>query len=253
MSANDLFANIVCQLDMLRTNGHLMSPDRFRVIRNTIMQDIDMMVLQNDENVAVRVRRLGIQGPHNEPNRLQLQPVNEPMLIWGSPYSPLSTREVVSPMSPIETPPRMLSTLEANGGGWVQVVHRNEAPQAINIPQPQLVQVRQPPQQLTWAEQWRQLKHRNKRSCIGRARFEARCKDDCAICLDKHTNGESVVTECGHTFGSQCWETWMSNPSGNHTCPTCRHNKPKTTFFAMRVDRRGFRAQVADQVAEQIF
>jgi hypothetical protein len=212
--SNQFFVNIISDVDMLRTRGHQLSHEDFRHVRQSIMNNIDLMVMQNEHDDFLN--RISL----NRERRLNLL---EP--------------RVVSPRSPVAPPPP--PRIEANGGGWVQIRHREDA-------WGELPNWAEPP---TWAEQWRQLKNLNKRSCIGRARFEAICKDECAICLEKHTNGDSVITECGHTFGSQCWETWMSNPTGNHTCPTCRHNKPKTTFFAMRRDKtRNLREPIAQQI-----
>ena len=78
-----------------------------------------------------------------------------------------------------------------------------------------------------------------KKRAIGKARYEAECKETCAICLDKHTNGESVVTEeCKHCFGKECWKNWMSNPSGNQKCPTCREERPTVLTYTLREERR---------------
>jgi hypothetical protein len=74
-----------------------------------------------------------------------------------------------------------------------------------------------------------------KKRSIGQARFEANCEEACAICLDTHTNGDSVVTqECNHCFGKECWKTWMCNPTGNQTCPTCRTDRPNVISYTMR-------------------
>jgi hypothetical protein len=72
---------------------------------------------------------------------------------------------------------------------------------------------------------------------IGKANFEANCSEACAICLDTHINGESVVTKCKHSFGKRCWQEWMVNPHGNQRCPTCREPCPKITDFIMRRPR----------------
>jgi len=77
-----------------------------------------------------------------------------------------------------------------------------------------------------------------KKRSIGPARFEANCEEACAICLDTHTNGDSVVTqECNHCFGKECWKTWMCNPTGNQTCPTCRTDRPNVISYTMRRPR----------------
>jgi hypothetical protein len=78
-----------------------------------------------------------------------------------------------------------------------------------------------------------------KKRAIGKARYEAECKETCAICLDKHTNGESVLTEeCKHCFGKECWKNWISNPSGNQKCPTCREECPTVLSYTLRAERR---------------
>ena len=76
----------------------------------------------------------------------------------------------------------------------------------------------------------------HKKSAIGKVRFNTTFQ--CAICLEDHTNGESVTTECGHSYGKQCWETWMRNQNSNKCCPTCRKSTPKTTCYTLRADRK---------------
>jgi len=77
-----------------------------------------------------------------------------------------------------------------------------------------------------------------KKRSIGQARFEANCEEACAICLDTHTNGDSVVTqECNHCFGKECWKTWMTNTYSNQTCPTCRTDRPSIIAYTMRRPR----------------
>jgi len=74
-----------------------------------------------------------------------------------------------------------------------------------------------------------------KKRSIGKTRFEANCAEPCAICMETHTNGGSVVTqECNHCFGKECWKNWMSNPTSNQTCPTCRQDRPQVITFTMR-------------------
>jgi hypothetical protein len=88
-----------------------------------------------------------------------------------------------------------------------------------------------------------------KKRAIGQTRFEANCTEPCAICLDTHTNGDSVVTEeCNHCFGKECWKNWMSNPAGNQTCPTCREHRPKVITYTMRRPRSN--AIVDDNISE---
>ncbi len=73
---------------------------------------------------------------------------------------------------------------------------------------------------------------------IGQKRFNAKCAERCGICMETHINGESTLTQCNHCFGQQCWKTWISNPSGNQSCPECRTPCPKTIVYSQRAERK---------------
>jgi hypothetical protein len=90
-----------------------------------------------------------------------------------------------------------------------------------------------------------------KKRSIGQARFEANCDEACVICLDTHTNGDSVVTECNHCFGKECWKTWMCNPTGNQSCPTCRTDRPNVIAYTMRRPRANAMVEEDISVATQ--
>lgn len=83
---------------------------------------------------------------------------------------------------------------------------------------------------------------KHKKSSIGKARFENMCKETC-FCLENHTNGEILVTDCGHTFGNECWKRWMTTSTSNKTCPTCRKFDPSTTIYTMRAERKAKTAE----------
>jgi len=89
-----------------------------------------------------------------------------------------------------------------------------------------------------WPEQWETCSDLNKVRAIGKVKFNADCKEVCAVCLETHKNHDSVTTECGHQFCKQCWFSWMSNPTGNQRCPCCRKDYPKTTTFKLMADRK---------------
>lgn len=58
--------------------------------------------------------------------------------------------------------------------------------------------------------------------------------DNCVICLDVLTSPESVVTQCGHVFHSECL---MKCPGFRHSsipCPTCRRQICKPELIIIR-------------------
>ena len=69
---------------------------------------------------------------------------------------------------------------------------------------------------------------------IKKADFVAHCIDSCPICLDIHTKGDSLTTECDHEFGKDCYNFWMNSLSSNKKCPTCRKDCPKVTYYKTR-------------------
>ena len=66
---------------------------------------------------------------------------------------------------------------------------------------------------------------------IDKSQFHALCTEACAICLDTHTKGDSVLTDCNHEFCHQCWTQWTARAK---TCPACRKLRPSTTSFTSK-------------------
>jgi len=48
------------------------------------------------------------------------------------------------------------------------------------------------------------------------------CEEECAICFEVHTKGQSITLECGHIFGQACIERWIDTKTSNKKCPKCR-------------------------------
>jgi len=69
---------------------------------------------------------------------------------------------------------------------------------------------------------------------IKKAEFDAICTDSCSICLEKHIKGDTIMTECNHEFGIQCYNSWMTAPMSNHKCPSCRKETPRVTMYKTR-------------------
>ena len=66
---------------------------------------------------------------------------------------------------------------------------------------------------------------------IDKSQFHELCAEACAICLETHTKGDSVLTECNHEFCHQCWNQWITRAK---TCPACRKSCPSTTSFTTK-------------------
>ena len=47
-------------------------------------------------------------------------------------------------------------------------------------------------------------------------------KDDCSICMEKHTRISVVHAPCGHQFGKVCFEQWIKMCPYIVSCPLCR-------------------------------
>jgi len=99
------------------------------------------------------------------------------------------------------------------------------------------------PQRMTWQRYFiTKIKYR----AIGKTRYEANCSEDCSICMDRHTNGVSVTTECDHCFGKECWEKWITNRNSNQKCPVCRVACPSIISYTLRAGRKSFERTVDD-------
>lgn len=70
---------------------------------------------------------------------------------------------------------------------------------------------------------------------ISKAQLEAVCPDSCPICLEKHKKKDTLVTECGHEYGKDCYNAWFI---AHNTCPTCRKVCPTVTTFKARASKK---------------
>jgi hypothetical protein len=89
---------------------------------------------------------------------------------------------------------------------------------------------------------------------LKRRHFERNCTQECAICLESHIKGETILTDCGHKFGLKCWTMWLGTPvrNGRHNarkkCPACNKAKPRFVAFSMIGD--GSPAWTSENLAE---
>jgi hypothetical protein len=232
MSNNADFINIQRRLMNLLDNGHNMQPDQLE-------RALDGLVGATRQAVRQQQPRYVVTPPSSPPPARARTPEGPPPAMRTAPqFIELRTPEGPPPMRtepqfielrptaelrPAVRPSVLIREMRAQMG-WTA---RFEAPIAPIAP------VRG---KISWATY--SLLCMKKRA-IGKARYEAECKETCAICLDKHTNGESVLTEeCKHCFGKECWKNWISNPSGNQKCPTCREECPTVLTYTLRAERR---------------
>ena len=63
---------------------------------------------------------------------------------------------------------------------------------------------------------------------ISKDEMETVMDDVCAICMDSHAVKDTIITNCKHQFGKQCFSDWVWN-CVNHlntvSCPMCKKNK----------------------------
>jgi len=142
------------------------------------------------------------------------------------------------PGTPLREPPRIARVMQNQTGGLtlprprvlLQQIRASSARTAAALDEVVVVQ----PTSLHLF-----MKHHVSKRAIGDAKFNANCKERCAICLDTHTIGDSMITkECNHSFGKQCWQNWMTNPTGNQSCPECRHTLPRAIWYTLRKSRK---------------
>jgi hypothetical protein len=87
---------------------------------------------------------------------------------------------------------------------------------------------------------------------ISRAAFDTNCAESCSICLATHKKGDSIVTECNHEFGKECFNNWISAPNSNHSCPTCRKSMPRITLFKTRSQRNSTPNVIEEEANEEL-
>ena len=69
---------------------------------------------------------------------------------------------------------------------------------------------------------------------MDKKKIEEPCPNECVICQETPKYKDAVCTDCNHYYCKLCWDAWMSAPTSNHTCPTCRKVSPKGTTFRVR-------------------
>ncbi len=69
---------------------------------------------------------------------------------------------------------------------------------------------------------------------ISKALVATTIPDICAICLNSHDKCDSIMTDCGHQFGLQCWTSWSNITHGKPKCAMCNKQQPNITMFKPR-------------------
>jgi len=230
MSNNTDFINIQRRLMNILDNGRNMQPDQLE-------RALDGLVGATRQ--AVRQQPMYVVTPSSSPPPARARTPEGPPPMRTAPQfielrGPFTTVRPVAELRPAaELRPRTTATGLMYPSTLIREI---QAAQVARFEAPLVPAPFNGTRKMSWATYSRVCM---KNRAIGKARYEAECKETCAICLDKHTNGESVVTEdCKHCFGKECWKGWMSNPSGNQKCPTCRQERPKVLTYTLRAERR---------------
>ena len=62
--------------------------------------------------------------------------------------------------------------------------------------------------------------------------YEAVNNDPCAVCMENQKKGDTITTECNHSFCKPCWNNWMD--TNNRTCPCCRNRCKSITVYSIK-------------------
>jgi hypothetical protein len=62
--------------------------------------------------------------------------------------------------------------------------------------------------------------------------YDAESTEPCAVCMEKRKKGDTITTECNHSFCKPCWNKWMD--TNNRTCPCCRNACKSVTVYSIK-------------------
>lgn len=66
---------------------------------------------------------------------------------------------------------------------------------------------------------------KSKTKAIPTTELETILPDNCGICLQQHTKGDTLTCSCTHSFGAVCFNAWMKickTHNNGVSCPYCR-------------------------------
>jgi len=220
----------------LLDNGHTMTPEQLE-------RSLDGLLANARQMVRIRQVEMTIVRPQSPPQPLRLevppQMRREAADIDASPYTPPGT----PPQLRLPAVQPQVARVMPNQTGGLRPMAAPIRPSVL------IQQIRASSAATAATFTWRPPVRTNiswgvysalhmKRRAIGKKRFEAKCAERCGICLDTHTTGDSVLAQCNHCFGKQCWKTWISNTTGNQSCPECRTPCPKVLFYTQMAPRK---------------
>ena len=85
-----------------------------------------------------------------------------------------------------------------------------------------------------WLEQKKMVAYERNVKYLSKEKIEQMEEDVCGICLDRHTKGDTVLTNCQHSFGQVCFQQWQTSCSTQRkcvSCPLCKKKNPKMIRF----------------------
>jgi len=237
--SNQLYLSSQRRLLNLLDNGHTMTSEELERALDGLVGNARQMVRTRQVELTPIARP---QNPPGLPGLLRLEV--EVITIDDTPHTPPGRRPNTPPGSPpqLRLQPQVARVMPNQTGGLtvrpsflLPQMRASSAATAATLPRIPLQRLPQVRTNISWAVY--SALHMKSRA-IGKAKFEAKCAKACAICWDTHTTGDSVLAQCNHCFGKQCWKTWMSQPTGNQSCPECRTPCPKVLFYTQMAARK---------------
>ena len=89
----------------------------------------------------------------------------------------------------------------------------------------------------TLTEQEKRLKYtilKETKMPLSRSELDAEMDDVCIICMEPHSIGQTLLTSCGHRFGTECFSAWNKQCCEMRkcvNCPMCKRDDPSVTTY----------------------
>jgi len=68
---------------------------------------------------------------------------------------------------------------------------------------------------------------------LTREELDTSMEDACSICMESHAIGETILTDCGHRYGAECFSAWRKQRNTCVQCPLCKTDCLRVTKYVL--------------------